>query len=105
MLRPLPSATDRGCYAGAACKFQHGEQEQLTPYDKSKSCKFFAAGYCRRGTQCWFKHPGPETSTSVTPQTPATPEPPAVDEEEEEDPDTLCSICFEKPVTFGLLGK
>ncbi|KAI0820800.1 hypothetical protein BC628DRAFT_1329536 [Trametes gibbosa] len=83
--------TDRGCYAGDRCKFLHGESERLTPYDKSKVCRFYGEGYCRRGEQCWFLHADPS-------QAKATSEP---DEDADEH---LCSICYDKPITFGLLA-
>ena len=95
-------ATSRGCFAGDSCKFLHGEQEALTPYDKSKTCRYFAAGFCKRGADCWFRHvlPEPVASGSVEQQVLAPP-PPAEDSDE----DLMCSICYEKPVTFGLLGE
>ncbi|OCH93655.1 hypothetical protein OBBRIDRAFT_724329 [Obba rivulosa] len=88
--------TDRGCYNGDNCRFLHGEHEQLTPFDKSKTCKFFAAGYCRRGSQCWFRHVEPGSSQTAVQPSPSVE---TVDEDTE-----LCSICYEKPVTYGLLG-
>ncbi|KAK0497147.1 hypothetical protein EDD18DRAFT_1073041 [Armillaria luteobubalina] len=77
----------RGCFAGSKCKFLHGESNSrgLTPYDQAKTCRFYAQGYCKRGDECWFKH---------TPRLPS----PGVDDEDEP-----CSICFEQPVTYGLL--
>lgn len=36
--------TSRGCWAKDNCKFLHGEEEKLTPYDKSKTCRFYANG-------------------------------------------------------------
>ncbi|KAI0923795.1 hypothetical protein AcV5_009245 [Taiwanofungus camphoratus] len=87
--------TPRGCYAGKKCKFLHGETEKLTPYDQNKTCKYFAAGYCLRGAQCWFKHVAADAPRSdkeaVLPAGPP------------EDEDHLCCICYEKPVTYGLL--
>lgn len=103
--------TERGCFAGPSCKFTHGvpAPEQLppllTPYDQSKLCKFYAGGmcwlilastnwaymylgFCKRGATCWFRH--------------VVDKQPTIDEEQDED---LCSICFEKPATFGLLGE
>jgi|SRR5258708_6434954 len=98
--------TPRGCFSGDNCKFKHGEHEKLTPYDKSKSCRYFAAGlclplgcqrtfviilwpqgYCKRGEKCWFRH--------VSPVKPPT------------DPgeSLICAICMEEPATFGLLGS
>ena len=44
-------------------------------------------GFCKRGDSCWFLH--------------VSDHPKKAEIEEDE----LCSICFEKPVTFGLLGK
>ncbi|KAF8074821.1 hypothetical protein FPV67DRAFT_1605454 [Lyophyllum atratum] len=88
--------TPRGCFAGDNCKFLHTTEPPvdpsgsrppaLTPYDKAKKCKFYAEGYCKRGAKCWFSHCDP-----------AKPEVPVDDEE-------LCSICFEKPSIYGLLG-
>ena len=78
------SNTSRGCFAGDRCKFLHGAVERLTPYDKSKVCRFYAAGYCKNGECCWFRHVDPPKAS------------------EEED---LCSICYDKPVTYGLLGE
>lgn len=96
-------STERGCFAGAKCRFLHGEQEELTPYDRSKTCRFYAAGYCRRGDDCWFLHvSGDDTpaSGSRSSKRDAHDAPEASADEEE----NLCSICMEKPVTFGLLG-
>ncbi|KAH9975929.1 hypothetical protein BGW80DRAFT_71953 [Lactifluus volemus] len=78
--------TPRGCFAGDSCKFLHGEHEKLTPYDKNKTCRYFAAGYCKRGEKCWFRHVTPANTTTAN-----TSEPP------------ICAICMEVPVTFGLL--
>ncbi|KAH9967278.1 hypothetical protein BC827DRAFT_1123841 [Russula dissimulans] len=77
--------TSRGCFSGDKCKFKHGEHEKLTPYDDGKTCRYFAAGYCKRGEKCWFRH--------VAPTDPPT------------DPgeSLICAICMEEPVTFGLL--
>ncbi|CAA7267402.1 unnamed protein product [Cyclocybe aegerita] len=92
----------RGCFAGDKCKFLHSEPPAspksddpplLTPHDKSKRCRYYAEGFCKRGDACWFLH----TSDSKD-KRPATNS--ALDEEEEE----FCSICFEKPTTYGLLG-
>ncbi|KAI0731156.1 hypothetical protein C8Q76DRAFT_612209 [Earliella scabrosa] len=84
--------TSRGCYAGDRCKFLHGESERLTPYDKSKVCRFYASGWCRNGDKCWFIHVKPgDKSSSATSQPP------------DDDEDNLCSICYDVPVTFGLL--
>ncbi|KAI0629280.1 hypothetical protein C8Q77DRAFT_1143142 [Trametes polyzona] len=81
--------TDRGCYAGDRCKFLHGESERLTPYDKQKTCTFYAAGYCKRGEKCWFRHVNPSA--------------PSQREEGSED-EHVCSICYDVPGTFGLLA-
>ncbi|KAJ3531779.1 hypothetical protein NM688_g7525 [Phlebia brevispora] len=93
--------TPRGCFAGRNCKFLHGEGETLTPFDKNKTCRYFANGYCKRGDKCWFRHVLPPADSTA-------PNPDAVDvreqQNEEEDEDLMCSICYEKPVTFGLLG-
>ncbi|KAI0255856.1 hypothetical protein BJV78DRAFT_1118938 [Lactifluus subvellereus] len=77
--------TSRGCFAGDNCKFRHGEQEKLTPYDKSKTCRYFAAGFCKRGEKCWFRHVPPPNPTADTAES------------------LICAICMDEPVTFGLL--
>ncbi|KAK7056188.1 hypothetical protein VNI00_002740 [Paramarasmius palmivorus] len=107
--------TSRGCFSGKSCKFLHGDpangdqgvDARLTPYDQSKSCKFFAkgnidsntrffadlnnaTGFCKRGDKCWFQHASPYTGDEKA--------------DVEADPvDELCSICFEKPNLYGLL--
>ncbi|KAK7686371.1 hypothetical protein QCA50_010595 [Cerrena zonata] len=85
--------TPRGCFAGSSCKFLHGDEQKLTPYDQSKTCRYYTAGYCRRGADCWFLHsdPGPAAKVVVSPIA-------------SDDDDYVCSICLEKPVTFGLLA-
>jgi hypothetical protein len=99
--------TPRGCFAGKGCKFLHGQDEKFTPYDKNKICRYYRsgpspppslasdtelltdnlrAGYCKRGDRCWFLH---------------------VDGSEEPSPpgsDAECIVCYEKPVTYGLMG-
>ncbi|KAF8845161.1 hypothetical protein BDN67DRAFT_548881 [Paxillus ammoniavirescens] len=80
--------TARGCYAGNDCKFLHGADEKLTPYDKAKVCRYYARGHCTRGDQCWFRH----TIPKVAPD----------DERIQFDAETCC-ICLEKPTTYGLL--
>ncbi|KAJ6621336.1 hypothetical protein B0H10DRAFT_2018028 [Mycena sp. CBHHK59/15] len=77
-------ATERGCWAGHNCKFLHGDATH-TPYDESKTCRFYAAGFCKRGAQCWFSHVKGKEKEVI------------------DDEDDLCSICFEKPITYGLL--
>ncbi|EKM49977.1 uncharacterized protein PHACADRAFT_213748 [Phanerochaete carnosa HHB-10118-sp] len=89
--------TPRGCFTGKNCKFLHGEQESLTPYDKNKTCRFYVAGFCKRGAGCWFVHALPEASGSGERSPPVKPEAEAGD-------DDVCCICYEKPVTYGLLG-
>ncbi len=88
--------TPQGCFAGRTCKFLHGKEEKITPYDKSKTCKFYAAGYCKRGAKCWFVHAQPDASSSGF----AAVEVPDTDEYEH-----ICCICYEEPVTYGLLGE
>ena len=97
-------STPGGCLAGDKCKFLHGEEEKLTPYDKGKTCRYFAAGYCKRGADCWFRHVRPAASApSTDTSSSAEVTSPVATENEEED--IICSICYEKPVTFGLLGE
>ncbi|KAI0320879.1 hypothetical protein OF83DRAFT_1052227 [Amylostereum chailletii] len=88
--------TDRGCRAGDSCKFLHGPDEQLTPYDKSKTCRFYIAGYCKRGDKCWFRHAIPDPDSS--PNGLQCPPPLLLPD------DNVCGICLEEPVTFGLLS-
>ncbi|KDR65729.1 hypothetical protein GALMADRAFT_162397 [Galerina marginata CBS 339.88] len=92
----------RGCFAGDKCKFLHGEPPidakpgdppLLTPYDKAKRCRYFAQGFCKRGDACWFVHAVDSKDDTRSPARPL-----------DEDEDELCSICFEKPTTYGLLG-
>ena len=46
------------------------------------------SGFCKRGEKCWFLHKsGGKRETQV------------------EEEDEFCSICFEKPSTYGLLGE
>ncbi|KAF9453513.1 hypothetical protein P691DRAFT_658377 [Macrolepiota fuliginosa MF-IS2] len=93
----------RGCFAGSACKFLHGDPEHhdsrgpkhlLTPYDESKRCKYYANGFCRHGDHCWFKH-----TTDDAPPVSCD-----VEQRSDDQQDEPCSICFEKPVTYGLLS-
>ncbi|KAJ7155556.1 hypothetical protein C8R43DRAFT_1000407 [Mycena crocata] len=82
--------TPRGCFNSKNCKFLHGEVATgqvptLTPYDQSKTCRFYAAGFCKRGAQCWFSHEKGKEKEAI------------------DDEDDLCSICFDKPITYGLL--
>ncbi|TFK92438.1 hypothetical protein K466DRAFT_480547 [Polyporus arcularius HHB13444] len=81
--------TSRGCYAGDRCKFLHGHP--LTPYDQSKTCKFYASGWCSRGDKCWFIHAEPSKPSSSS------------SEQDSDEEEQLCSICYDKPVTYGLL--
>ncbi|KAI6044285.1 hypothetical protein EDC04DRAFT_423974 [Pisolithus marmoratus] len=78
--------TARGCFAGDSCKFLHGPDEKYTPYDKAKVCKYYVRGHCTRGDRCWFRHELPN----------APPEQAQFDAEN-------CSICMEKPITYGLM--
>lgn len=80
--------TPRGCYAGDDCKFLHGAEENLTPYDKSKVCRYYIQGHCTRGTRCWFRH-----ELMKIP----------LDEELKHFDENMCNICMEKPQTYGLL--
>lgn len=64
----------------------------MTPFDKAKTCKFYAAGFCKRGAECWFAHERPQSAPQQEP----------VADDESED---ICSICYEKPTTYGLLGE
>ncbi|KAI6149793.1 hypothetical protein BKA82DRAFT_23588 [Pisolithus tinctorius] len=78
--------TARGCFAGDACKFLHGADEKYSPYDKAKVCRYYVKGHCTRGDRCWFRHELPK----------------APPEQVQPDAET-CSICMEKPTTYGLL--
>jgi hypothetical protein len=37
-------STSRGCFARDNCRFLHGADEKLTPFDKAKVCKYYAKG-------------------------------------------------------------
>jgi hypothetical protein len=75
----------------------------LTPYDQAKRCRYFdngivlchdlvvaadypSSGYCKRGEKCWFLHKSDKNHVV------------------QDDDDEFCSICFEKPAIYGLLG-
>ncbi|KAG5718722.1 putative E3 ubiquitin-protein ligase makorin-1 [Termitomyces sp. T112] len=89
--------TERGCFNANYCKFLHSNEPAtdpsgsraplLTPYDQAKRCKYYAQGYCKRGDKCWFVH-----------------EKSVVDAKEEDQDDDCCSVCFERPSLYGLLG-
>ncbi|OAX39810.1 hypothetical protein K503DRAFT_688875 [Rhizopogon vinicolor AM-OR11-026] len=98
--------TSRGCYAGDNCKFLHGTEEKLTPYDKSKVCRYYVqgkqrfiwfqlgitdrpSGHCTRGERCWFRH----ELLNVP-----------IDNELKHLDENMCTICLEKPKTYGLLS-
>ncbi|KAH8117794.1 hypothetical protein DFH11DRAFT_859220 [Phellopilus nigrolimitatus] len=92
----------RGCLNGDTCKFLHGEGETLSPYDKSKTCRFFTAGFCKHGDKCWFHHAGSTSGPAAFEiGTSSTAVPLAQEAEDEEE--SLCCICQDKPVTYGLL--
>jgi len=85
-----------GCFAGESCKFLHGEDSAtLSPFDASKTCRYYQAGYCKRGASCWFKHVDANGAGSSSQPGSSSK---VVDEAEQ-----ACSICFETPTTFGLL--
>ncbi|EJD06635.1 uncharacterized protein FOMMEDRAFT_165377 [Fomitiporia mediterranea MF3/22] len=94
----------RGCRNGDMCKFLHGDGETLSPYDKSKVCRFYASGFCKHGSKCWFRHESRPNTVTLT-ETEAGTSTRGVNPSEmnKEDQDKLCSICQEKPVTYGLL--
>ncbi|KAI0331435.1 hypothetical protein GY45DRAFT_1248626 [Cubamyces sp. BRFM 1775] len=85
--------TERGCYAGSKCKFLHGEAERMTPFDKNKVCRFYAAGHCRRGDKCWFLHADPNEVASGSQARSLS----------NDEADQLCSVCYDKPTVYGLL--
>ncbi|EPQ56445.1 hypothetical protein GLOTRDRAFT_115698 [Gloeophyllum trabeum ATCC 11539] len=89
----------RGCFAGDKCKFLHGETETITPYDRSKTCSYYAAGYCRRGDQCWFRHVLPDKVKAPEQAEGST----TADSQDAVEFEDVCSICYEKPITYGLL--
>jgi E3 ubiquitin-protein ligase makorin len=78
----------------------------MTPYDLNKTCKFYVAGFCSKGDTCWFKHTVPVHEVGVeavgasgtSSDAPVPAQEVAVREVEP------CSICYEDPVTFGLLS-
>ncbi|KAF9383343.1 hypothetical protein CPB97_006541 [Podila verticillata] len=73
----------------------------------SKPCRWYVAGYCLRGDQCWFSH---DLSSSHSPdgvssnffQDEATSSSASVPRHED---DRKCAICLEVPTTFGLLAS
>ncbi|EAU90213.2 makorin-2 [Coprinopsis cinerea okayama7 len=73
--------------------------QQAKDQNRAKTCRYFANGFCKRGDNCWFKHVlGPSDKSKGKGK-----------ERESADADSdgeqyLCSICFETPVTFGLLA-
>lgn len=107
--------TERGCFNANSCKFLHSTEPAidpsgsrpplLTPYDQAKQCKYYARGeknsilnyrsiyltlaigYCKRGDKCWFIHEKGVAGAKA-----------------EYDDDDCCSICFERPSLYGLLG-
>lgn len=110
----------RGCFAGDNCKFLHAAESasnqtvQLTPYDRAKKCRYFAAGksavlvlgahsskleigFCRREEKCWFRHVIPTATEDCKDNKLGSDGVVDVDDE-------LCSICLEKPMTYGLLS-
>ncbi|KAG8220914.1 hypothetical protein J3R82DRAFT_2417 [Butyriboletus roseoflavus] len=92
--------TPRGCFAGDDCKFLHGADEKLTPYDKAKCagtmpgvCSVYLlstvspnpiSGHCTRGDRCWFRHVLPKV---------------VLDDERIQFNTDACCICLEKPTT------
>ncbi|KLO12762.1 hypothetical protein SCHPADRAFT_399908 [Schizopora paradoxa] len=98
----------RGCLNGQMCKFLHGAEQTMSPYDTNKVCRFYSAGYCKRGDNCWFRHLSftppafPTTNASSAPSdSPASN--PVLAASDSEDDDNMCCICQEKPTTYGLL--
>ncbi|KAI0026973.1 hypothetical protein K488DRAFT_14038, partial [Vararia minispora EC-137] len=82
----------RGCLNGDRCKFLH-DHPSLSPFDQAKTCKFYAAGYCKRAADCWFRHVPPDASSM-----------PGGLEHLPTITDDICGICLEAPITFGLLS-
>lgn len=82
--------------------------QSVRAIDAPRLCKWFAAGYCRRGKSCWFRHDVLATSSDEAPAKQAVPAAEdttapltskhIIDAEE-------CGICYDTPEVFGLLGK
>ncbi|KAF9425498.1 hypothetical protein BGZ94_007492 [Podila epigama] len=74
----------------------------------SKPCRWYLAGYCRRGDECWFSHDIASTSgpggTSFRTNDASSSET-LQDSSEDDDVDRKCAICFDVPTTFGLLAS
>lgn len=60
-------------------------------------CRYFQAGYCSRGTRCWYKHEPREEKLAagrvVTKK----------DMDASEKQKEPCAICFETPDMYGLM--
>ncbi|KZT59092.1 hypothetical protein CALCODRAFT_494130 [Calocera cornea HHB12733] len=112
-VRPLCRyiAMPGGCYAGERCKFRHSEEATKTPHQERQVCRYYVAGYCKRGADCWYRHVSdapvaPEAGPSSRPAEPVASEgPPTVQQEDDDDLDELaCMICYDKPLQYGLLA-
>lgn len=71
----------------------------------SKPCRWYMAGYCLRGDQCWFSH---DLSSSHSPDGVSSnffQDEAASSSAPRHEDDRKCAICLEVPTTFGLLGK
>ncbi|KAG0123597.1 hypothetical protein HOY82DRAFT_636867 [Tuber indicum] len=60
-------------------------------------CRYFAAGYCQRGPACFYKH---DLSSVTLPGLESADKGKKTHEPENTD---TCAICYEIPVTYGLL--
>jgi len=71
-------------------------------------CRFFRSGYCARGEKCWYKHDIEKVKTSqraaVASTATASATAPANAPASSDSPEVeTCSICFDKPETYGLM--
>ncbi|KAI5858940.1 hypothetical protein BZA05DRAFT_330335 [Tricharina praecox] len=95
---------------------------QGSPNSVHGLCRFFQAGCCTRGEKCWYKHEleiptasetvavssttttttTPSSTTTITTTTTTTTTPNASATADPSEVET-CSICFDKPETYGLM--
>jgi E3 ubiquitin-protein ligase makorin len=127
--------TASGCRYASLCRFSHTisgpstirsnkAASTSTSSTSREVCRFFAAGHCNRGDQCWYSHENPLKLSANSPKVAPSPVPPKEpvnanhnieegndcqsskekDAVKRGEPD-ICCICQEKPVVYGLLRE